>query len=388
MTVATVRHARAQGLGSLEELLYEGTTLRNLDLPPDVRLDWFAQALEHHITTSPIYGALADRRGFTSRSVLETGSLDEVPLLPASIFKRRKVTSGSTGAVQLTKSSGTQGAVSIVPRDQPTLERFVGSVIFGVRDLFELSEAREVFVLGPHPDEADDIWFSYVLTLVGLLHETRFAVADGVLNHDDLFQQLANLAPGTKPAVVGPPSLLVDFLAWMSERDLSLNLGDREPFVLTAGGWKKRTDEQVSRDDLLQLVNTHLGVPANGVRDTYNAVELNTVVFECEQAEKHIPPWLEVQARRPSDMSIAEDGDLGLLAFLDATAASYPAFYLSDDLGRVSDTKQVCPCGRPGPVLEISRRVQSAEQRGCGLSLNRYARSTRDRNVEAEHDDD
>ena len=374
MGTTITRHVHAKDMGSLEQVLYGDTGLGGIDVPQDVRLAWFVDTISHHIETNSYYGALAANRSFTPTQITATGSLADVPLLPAALYKHRRVESATRGGVQLTRSSGTQGSVSIVARDQPTLERFVGSVLFGVRDLFDIPEAREVLFSGPHANEADDIWFSYVLTLVGLLHETHFAVRDGELQHEKMLSELENLAPDTQPAIVGPPSLLHDFLSWMADEGRTVNLAEREPFVLTAGGWKKRASEHISRSELTELIWTHLGIAPDRVRDAYNAVELNTVTFECDAGYKHIPPWLEVQARRPSDLSVLTDGGEGLLSFVDATALSYPAIYLSDDIGYVQCSGEVCGCGRPGPVFDVTRRVQSAEQRGCGLSLNRYAR--------------
>jgi long-chain-fatty-acid---luciferin-component ligase len=367
-----IRRARPPDLGSLDEVLYEGRGLRTMTISPQTRLEWLADAVSHHIASNATYARLADTQGFNVAKLLSTGAAETVPMLPAAIFKRRLLSSASSGEVRLGKSSGTQGTMSLVPRDRPTLERLVGSVLFATRDFFDIPEAREVFVLGPHGNEVGDIWFSYVLTLVGLLHETKFMVRAGQLDHERLWTCLSELPPSTQPTIVAPPSLLWDFLNWMRTRELSVDLGARKPFVITAGGWKRRADEEIDQESLTRLVWECLGVPQARVRDAYNAVELNTVVFECEHGHKHVPPWLTVLARRPADLGLAEPGETGILGFLDATAVSYPALYLSDDLGWVSDVL-ACDCGRPGPVFAVVRRVQSAEQRGCGLSLNRYA---------------
>src|SRR5262249_1300905 len=118
---------------------------------------------------------------------------------------------------------------------------------------------------------------------------------------------------------------------------------------------------------------TRLGVERSRVRDVFNMVELNTVLFECEASRKHVPPWLHVSARRAADMSVAPAGEVGLLCYLDPTATSYPGFVLSDDLGHIDDAQ--CPCGRYGETISISRRLTTIEDRGCGLSLDRYGRS-------------
>jgi long-chain-fatty-acid---luciferin-component ligase len=371
-TVVGAEHRlRPADLGTLEELLYEGVGSYAEPHDHARRIMWIAAAAEHHIATSEVFARLAHGQGFSVQELRATGELASVPLVSSGLFKHRDVRSGTHGAVRLSRSSGTQGTESIVPRDDPTLERLTGTVLHGLREFLGHTAARETFVLSPPAAEAQDVWFSYVLTLVELLYDTRFFVHTGALRCDELYGALATLDREVEPAIVAPPGLLVDFLRWMVGHDLRLQLGARSGFVVTAGGWKRREDEAVDRAELIALAGDRLGIAATQLRDAFNMVELNTVLFECEHARKHIPPWLAIHARRPADMAIAASGEEGLLSFLDPTATSYPAFILSDDFGRVHAER--CPCGRHGETVQLTRRLATVEQRGCGLKLNRFA---------------
>ncbi len=365
---------RPHDLSSLDEFVYEGVASYDEPLDEGRRLEWLAAAAEHHLQGSTVFARLATHRGFTPEQLLERGDPSLVPLLSSGLFKRRDLTTGSGAAVKLCKSTGTRGTQSIVPRDQRTLERFVGTVVHAMREFIGSTDALEAFVLSPSGEDADDIWFSYVLSLVELLYDTSFFVRDGALQPEALWRALAELDPEVQPAVVAPPGLLLDFLAWMEERGERLDLGARDGYVVTAGGWKRREDEAVSRSELSELVEERLGIQRSRIRDAYNMVELNTLLLECEHGRKHIPPWLVVLARRPADMSVADPGEEGVLSFLDPTAVSYPCFVLSDDLGEVH--RGPCECGRDGETLLVSRRLDSVEQRGCGLKLERYSRES------------
>ncbi|MEA2493919.1 MAG: long-chain-fatty-acid---luciferin-component ligase [Thermoleophilaceae bacterium] len=371
--IATVsRSVRPEGLGSLEELIYEGQGSYARSPSDAQRVAWIAAAAEHHLERSAAFRRLAERRGFTPDGLRSTGDLAGVPVVSSSLFKRAAPELVPGADVKLCRSSGTRGAESQIVRDRPTLERLIGTVLHGLREFLGHSEAREAFVLGPPASAAGDVWFAYVLTLVELLYDTGFFVTDGRLCHRALYEALAGLDEDVQPAVVAPPGLLLDFLSWMGERSLTLDLQPHRPFVITAGGWKRREDEAVDRASLTALVGERLSVPPERVRDAFNMVELNTVLFECEHARKHVPPWLTVIPRRPSDMHPAEPGDTGLLAFLDPTATSYPGFVLSEDFGFLHP--EGCPCGRAGDTLALTRRLATVEQRGCGLKLERYAR--------------
>ncbi|HEV3001880.1 MAG TPA: hypothetical protein VGW75_14155 [Solirubrobacteraceae bacterium] len=367
------RRVRPADFGTLEELLFEGRDSYAAPVDERRRVEWIAAAAEHHLAASPLLRRLADHQGFSPDALRATGDLASVPLLSSGLFKRADVASAATGAVRLCLSSGTRGSRSVVPRDEPTLERFVGTVLHGLREFHGHTDAREALVLSPPRAEVEDLWFAYVLTLVELLYDTRFFVRDGELRVGELYEALAGLDAATQPTIVAPPGLLLDLLRWMEERSLRVDLAAREGSVVTAGGWKRREAEAVDRGELTALAEGRLGVRPERVTDAFNMVELNTVLFECERARKHVPPWLAAIPRRPSDLAPAEPGEMGLLSFLDPTATSYPAFVLSDDFGEVDAGG--CPCGRAGETVSITRRLATVEQRGCGLKLDRYARA-------------
>jgi long-chain-fatty-acid---luciferin-component ligase len=273
--------------------------------------------------------------------------------------------------VKVCTSSGTQGGKSRVHRDSTTLERFLGSIDRGV-DLLLANRVveRRLFVLGPDTTEAADLWFSYVLSIVDLLYPTEFFVRDGVMRMDRFVAEIA-ADRSERPLVIGPPVLVKDAALRLRERGIRPGLDGRDGMVITAGGWKKFDDQALPRDEFTEVVADAFGLTdPTRIRDCYNAVELNTVLFECEHQAKHVPAWLHASARDPVTQRPLEPGQVGPLAFCDALPTSYPGFVLTDDLGSVS-AEGACPCGRASRVLTISRRVESVEARGCALKMDR-----------------
>lgn len=364
------RVVRSIGRDSLDFMLFEGVNSYQ-DVAPETQLRWIRDAVAHHLAHSPMYQRLAAAQKFTAGELNHPSDLFRVPLVSSGSFKRRALAASGSRSVKLCTSSGTSGTKSIVPRDSQTLERYVGSVLHGIRDFLEDRERRRALVLGPPPHEVGDLWFTYSLSLAEVLNDTEYFVTDGRLDSAALYRALSTLDRGVQPVIIGPPSLLWDFLEWLSQQGRSLDLAARSGFVLTAGGWKLRIDESVDRDTFNRRARDQLGLPAERLRDVFNMVELNTVIFECEMQRKHVPPWLHVSARRSSDLEAVSEGESGILAYLDPTALSYPAFILSDDLGSV--TQQPCACGRRGVVMTIDRRLRSIEERGCGLRMRTYA---------------
>lgn len=335
------------------------------------RLLWIKNAVSHHIKHSPIYARLAAGNHFSPDQLKSTSDLARVPLVPSSLFKKKSVVSTVSGELIRCQSSGTKGSVSEICRDEPTMERFVAGLLHGAGEFYErLHEGRRGFVLGPTNEEAGTLWFSYALSLLDLSFDTDFFVRDGEFCTEELASALTNLEPGIHPLIVGPPVLLVDFCQWLISTGQRMNLSECNALVVTAGGWKSFSDKAIDREELTQLVFDALGVEAVAVRDIYNMVELNSQVFECEHNVKHVPPWLEVIVREPSDLSRVESGEEGVLTFLDPTPTSYPGFIFSDDVGTLRSGR--CACGRVGQTLTIERRLSKVEERGCALKMGRY----------------
>lgn len=363
-------YLRADRFEALDHLLFEADEVRvYADLARE-RVEWVAATASLHIEHCAPYARLAKAQRFDPDELRRTGDLASVPLVTSSMFKKRKLHGPLEGEVLECTSSGTLGSKSVVCRDRPTMERFVGTVLYGYRHLYEQNENRRGFALSPETNQATDLWFAYVLGLFDLAFDTSFYVENGAFEPARLYEDLASLDAGVQPFIAGPPPLVRDFVRWIAAQKHTLDLGRRDALIVTAGGWKSRQAEAITRDKLTAEIEQVLGVQPSSVRDCFNMVELNTVIMECEQRAKHVPPWLTVIARRAEDMRPAPAGEVGLLSYLDPTARSFPCFVLSDDWGTVEDV--ACPCGRTGPTLRIDRRVSSVEERGCALKMERY----------------
>jgi long-chain-fatty-acid---luciferin-component ligase len=332
-------------------------------------------AFEHQIAGNPDYRRFATACGVDAEAV-RAGGVDVVPLIPSSVFKQRDLlTRPLDGQARRCTSSGTQGGLSVVNRDRRTLQRFFGSVT-SLMDILGVEPDRQTrfHVLGPDVDEAADLWFAYVLSIVDLVHPTSFHVRDGVFDVDGLIAELRDRPAGTQPLLIGPPALVLDLLQRVKDTCGSLDLGSDGGMVITAGGWKRASGTAVARAELTDLAVgvLHLAGPGQ-VRDCFNMVELNTVIATCAEHRLHVPPWLRVTARDPLDLHVLPDGGVGMLGFVDPLPTSYPGFVLSDDLGSVH-YDVACACGLTSDVLEVERRLRRVESRGCALKLDQDVR--------------
>jgi long-chain-fatty-acid---luciferin-component ligase len=278
-------------------------------------------------------------------------------LVPSAIFKRGLPVSDARDVVGCS-SSGTMGSVSSVPRDDATLQRFLSGVRSTVRTLIDLGTSGFTIInLVPSVLAPRAPWTSYIVAGMAAAHPT---IEPGARSARDVLAEAA--AMNERCMVIGAPHDVLDFAERVGEAG---RWGGRL-VVVTVGGWKSKQQRALSPVALRSRVSELLGVDERDIRDGYGMVELNSVLIECAEHRKHVPPWLEVVALSPRQFEPVPGGTEGLLAFFDPTATSFPGFVLSEDAGVRHDTP--CPCGVAGPTLTGVRRLALVEARGCALT--------------------
>ncbi len=295
-----------------------------------------------------------------------------MPLLPSSLFKRTDLSIRSVEAGAVVKrclSSGTSGSVSRVDRDEATLLNFVTTITAALPPLLALDRTGDyaAIVLGPSTEDVGDLWFSYAISCLGLMMPTTYCEIDGLFDVEHAARVTRkHIARGEPYVLIGPPHRIVEVCRRV---DLCERPSHPRSFAISAGGWKGLDGKSIPPAEFRTLVTSSLRLESEAqVRDNFNMVELNTVLFECEHHHKHLPPWLLVQAREPDTNAVLPSGSTGILSFMDAGATSYPCFILGEDFGSVD--RSICSCGRHGGTLTVIRRVNRLEQRGCALKMS------------------
>jgi long-chain-fatty-acid---luciferin-component ligase len=330
----------------------------------------FSESFAFHYANCQSYQRYCVVEGVSPAALTMPEDIVRIPLIPASMFKEQIIQSvGADAIAKVCQSSGTQGSISRVPRDGTSLERFVGSIRLSAEMLLDLRVRAHMFNLGPDTDAAGDIWLPYVMSLISLLRPATHYVVDGVLELRRLVDDLVALDEEVQPIIVGPPIFVVYLLRFLEDEGIVLDLGVHRGLLVTGGGWKTHTDEQVDSAAFRAWCTHQLGLDDFAVRDAYNLVEVNTVILECEAARKHVPPWLVVAALDAEAQEPVPPGEMGVLAYWDALPTSYPGFILTDDFGAVDSSG--CACGRAGPTMRFLRRVTASDDRGCARAMDR-----------------
>ena len=375
---AMLEHRVVDATTDLDHLIHmEGVHELPLTEQRAFRDRFVKDALEFHLANCPPYSRYyAKRVGDADPRSLD---LAQIPLIPTSVFKHQEVLSVEASAVQKwCLSSGTQGTRTRLGRDQVTLERLLGSIRAGLELATPWQEHElDIVHLGPDREEAGDVWFMYVMSLTELIFPTQHYVRGGRFDPKGAVERIERLLDlnETDVAIVTTPFQLLNLVEYLEQIDHQLR-GGRKLFVFTAGGWKRHTGRMIPRDEFEARVAGGLGLEdRTQIRDVFNQVELNTVMFECSAHRKHVPPWVWAASRDPVTLAPMPHGTTGVLSYLDASATSYPAFMLTDDVGVVQEG--TCPCGREGLTMQIERRITRTAARGCALTLDKKSRTNR-----------
>ncbi len=137
--------------------------------------------------------------------------------------------------------------------------------------------------------------------------------------------------------------------------------------LLHSGGWKKLTEDQVTKEVFAEGVAEVFGCAPDRVRDFYGMVEQVGVVFvDCEAGHKHTPAFAEVAIRDFATLQQVPVGGQGLIQVMSLLPESYPGYALiTEDVGELLGYDD-CPCGRKGLYFRFRSRVHKVEVRGCG----------------------
>lgn len=344
-----------------------------------LRFELIGTALEGHLSGCREYANYAKRSGFSIESLNGPADLPSIPQIPTMAFKQGiPIASCAPEQIEIRcTSSGTRGRRSIVCRDRSTIERLLGSVRAGAEMLGDWDDDEVTVInLGPDQREAGDLWFAYVMSLIELLYPTEHRISGGRFDPLAAWRAVEqSLERDTATLLIGPPALVLEVAE--AGRARRANAAPRADLhIVTAGGWKRHTGAVLDRAQFTDGIVDGLALagPAQ-VRDAFNQVELNTVLLECSEQRKHVPPWLHVIVRDPWTFEPVGYGEPGLLSYLDPSASSYPCFIAADDFGVLDRVD--CACGRSGRALTYLRRLSRPEEWGCALKMDRdYSRET------------
>ena len=360
---------------AIERLMHEPPFTLDAAVKAERFREAMAEAVRHHFANNELFRRQAQRSGFDPNEPLK--DLSRVPFLPMAIFKRLWLLSVPEAEIVRTlQSSATTGSQpSRIALDHVTRQRQAQALVAVLTHVLG-PERRPFLVIDADPVSAatGSTLPARQAALRGFLiaaSDTAYALrpaAQGSLEADE--DQIESVlsgwqSSGTSGCIFGFTFLLYQYLLERLEaKKRTFRLGDLA--VLHIGGWKKLTQQKISKPELNRRLAQTLGMSERHIIDLYGFTEQMGVVYpDCAEGWKHVPVFAEVFARDPRTLGLVPDGTDGLLQFLTPIPHSYPGIsVLTDDLGRVRAGR--CGCGTAGTAFQVTGRASDHEVRGCG----------------------
>lgn len=323
------------------------------------------QVTHHHGEHCPEYGRFLSALGCGKG---ERFSRESVPMLPVSAFKELELRSVPEDQIIKTiTSSGTTGQkVSKVMLDaqtatnqQKALCQIVSHWIGPQRLPYLVLDSKKVL--------RDRTMFS--ARGAGILGFSIFSSKTCYALDEEMRLDLEGVRAFLEQYRDRP--ILVfgfTFMVWKHVIRVLEERGERldipQGFLLHGGGWKKLQKEAVSPEEFKERVQAALGI--RQISSYYGMAEqTGCISLECPYGHLHTSSWSDVILRRPSDNSICERGETGVIQVISPLPTSYPGHsLLTEDLG-VLLGEDDCPCGRLGTYFSVIGRIPRAEVRGC-----------------------
>lgn len=326
------------------------------------------ELVNHHRQGCPEYRRIVDEWQVRHPQVTR---VDEFPWIPVSLFKEHKLVSTAGEVMSVKSSATTTGQSSQVFTDKTTRKRQTLSATRIWNDylgtdrrpclVFDLeSTVRGTASLGARA--------AAILSLGHHVSEWYFVMRqDG----DQLKVDLTALDQALK-AIGDRPILCYGFtwILYLAHRDLA-NLGLNSPLhpdslFLHSGGWKRLVDIAVDKQQFNQEVAGLWSLDPKRVVDFYGTVEQVGLLYpDCPEGNKHVPYWADILLRKPDSLSVAHEGEVGLIELISALPLAAPNhIVLTEDLGELV-CEDGCPCGRRGRAFVFKGRAPKAEVRGC-----------------------
>lgn len=306
----------------------------------EVCMDIFRFQYQHN----PVYHQWCQLIG-KDPSVVKTP--EQIPSLPVSFFKQKKVLTGGD-AIQFFESSGTTNTQNSRHwvRDMSLYRQ---SFIAGFERFY--GNPDEWCILALLPAYLERQHSSLVMMAEELIRMTGHPKSGFYLyNHEELDHTLKELeAAGQKTLLLGVTFALLDFATAFPQQL-------KHTIVMETGGMKGRRKE-ITRVEVHAFLTQQLGVAQ--IHSEYGMTELLSQAYSAGEGIFECPPWLRVMVRDEEDPLGTGQMGRGVIQLIDLANVYSCSFIATEDVGRVFED------GR----FEVWGRLDHSDIRGCSLMV-------------------
>ena len=294
-------------------------------------------------THCEVYSEYANALGMMNPS-----KLSEIPFLPISFYKTRKIISNTFSEHECVfKSSGTQGERS--NHYVADTDIYKHSFDRTYRDFVGNPEDQLIIGLLPNYVEQGDSSLVYMVN--HLIETSNHKGSQFFLSELDKLKEVvtnSNLT-GKQLVVIGVAYSLLDLC------DLDINL--RDAIVIETGGMKGRRKE-LSKENLHSKLIKELNI--NRLYSEYGMTEMLSQAYCTKDFQFQGPPWMRILIRDMYDpLSIIGDKKRGGINVIDLANVYSCSFIATEDTGI-----------KIGDKFQLMGRIEKSDLRGCNLLVD------------------
>ena len=360
----------------------------------DLQTKAIRQAFKHHYKDCAFYHNQCKSIGVKPDDIHSFDDITKIPQIPAETFKQGGILSVPENKIlTVVTTSGTSGLPSYLARDITSLGRLIiegiryiinilypmcGKIIGkSLKDYYRYAMKNWHFGLFIPSIKESSSWMTQVSNYAGLL-APPFAIPVDIylkemeFNPEKILEKIKEANKEDKMmCFAGFHYIINEMMNYMDETGEMLELdpmGENVCVMIIAGGWKKLSGEAIDKKAFRKKIKEHFGLIETFIVDVYGFGESNYFAVDfCPSKKLHSICSPLTITRDPDTLEVQDFGEKGLISVYDPTMNTFPAFVITDDLGRVTEP-QICEsCGMTTQFLEYLGRAPKAELRSCGL---------------------
>ncbi|TVR13836.1 MAG: hypothetical protein EA391_13520 [Balneolaceae bacterium] len=311
--------------------------------------DRLKKVYNYQVVHNPVYRDFSNVFGFNEDSDID---VESVPLLPIRAFQLRKITTDSSAANLIFKSSGTTGVIQSTHHvaDKSVYEA-------AISEAFYSHFPQEIYaLLCSMPGYLDNPYSSLIWMATFLIKNDSSGLSKmyhDIENPDEWISDV--LSQGKIPLLFGAAFGLLDLID-----QKKINMSNQIEIIETGG--MKTHRREMSKEELRKHLSDGFNVDPSKIHSEYGMCELLSQMYAISGEWFTTPHWVTVTIRDPKNPDrICEPGEEGKIGIIDLANFYSCPFILTEDKGIRDET------GR----FRVLGRWSSDNLRGCNFLIDR-----------------
>ena len=238
---------------------------------------------------------------------------------------------------------------------------YENSILHGWKSLSLPALNKNTFILTPDTTEAPHSSLSHMMMTLQKTYcpEAKFVFANGEIS-ELAIEQIQQAIKADEPITLLGTALafltLFEKLDTLKTPSLTLPPGS---WAMETGGYKG-SKKSLTKEELYQLFESHLGIQSENIWNEYSMTELSSQFYTKGIGNPHHgPEWTRIKVINPETLETVEPGEIGYLVIYDLANYDSCMAIMTQDLAIYHDEKSFTLIGRD----------PSALARGCSRTV-------------------